>query len=759
MATEQEVNPGSTATGRTVEAFNLVSRHLMLIIFTSLVGLCLGYLNYVRTPPVYLSTGNLHIRNESKQQSIPFQGAENGTQGQRDQPHAQLISSPLIVERALEIPLGDASSVRRMRDLPCFAHLDNPATSIISRLSVRQLQGSAEQSEIVTLSYRNSDPLACKVVLDAIIESYKEFLADNHRNVSLEVLKLIEEAKVSLLKQLRDIEADYAQFREDTPLLFFGDDKATNFHRERMAEIELARRNLLILITDKKAQLQSIHDALSHGGNREAISLMLLAMKPDTRSAEAGIKSPASEIFQLQLEEQLLLQDLGPDHPKVKTIQKKIAMTQDFLLSQSTADDSPAPVRRGDFLTVCLESLKYEIQTIESRRLELDELFEAERYESKSIATYEMKNSQYQKDFERTDALYQRTIKRLDELNLVQDYGGYKTAVISPPRVGVQIAPLFDQCLLLGGIFGAVAGLALAYLAEANDKTFRSPNEVSEQLGLPIVGHIPVMPLLTKQANRGSAVNPVVVTFFKPKSRAAEAFRAIRTSLYFSTRGEKHKVLQITSPNPGDGKTTLSVNLAVSIAQSGKKILIIDADFRRPKIHSVLGLTNEVGMSSVISGQTELPDAIQATEVENLWCLTCGPRPNNPCELLTSRRFEELLEVLREQYDFVIVDTPPVLAVTDPGAVAPRVDGVILAISLSKRTRAEATKSIEQLTSLGANILGIVVNRVGKAGGAGYGNYPGYGEYSSYQSRYTTKYNYGYDYGSPYYVEENAKHE
>ena len=745
MAVDQEANFGSGSNGRAVEIFNLIFRHLFLITFASGVGVGLGYLAFLRTPPQFQSSSQLHVRNDAKNHSTPFDGLEKANATPRDQPHAVLIVSPMVVERALQMPL-DSSNERRLRDLPCFANLDNPAADIISRLTAHHnMPNGSENQDIVNLRYRDADALTSKAVLDAIIESYKEFLMENHKNVSVEVLKLIDEARVSLLKQLQEIETEYTQFREDSPLMFNKEDNAANFHKDRMGEIELTRRNLLILMSDKKAQLQSINDALAHGGSREAISLMLQNMKPDSRAAEAGIKSPASEIFQLQLEEQLMLQELGPDHPKVKSLQKKLSLTQQFFLNQTMDNDPYAPVRKEDFLTVCLNAFKYEINTIESRILELDELFEAERHHSKSVAAYELKNSQYQKDMDRTEALYQRILKRLDELNLLQDYGGYKTSIISPPAVGVYVAPIFAQYLLIGAVCGAALGFGLAYLAESNDRSFRTPEEVSEQLGLPIVGHVPVIPPVSTAVRNNAAFDPTLVTVLNPKSRMAESYRAIRTSLFFSTRGGQHKVIQLTSPTPGDGKTTVCANLAASIAQSGKKVILIDGDFRRPRVHQLFKLDKSVGMSSLIGDDLELPDAIQFTDVANLWCLPCGPIPNNPSELLSSPRFEELLNLLREQYDFVIIDTPPLLAVTDPSAVAARVDGVILTIRLSKRARSEATRAAEMLATLGANTIGLVVNGVGTKAGYGYGGY-----------NYQYGYNYNYQRESPYYANEDG---
>lgn len=767
MVIDRDAGAEPTTNGRVVELGSLVLRHLVLISFTSLVGIGLGYLYFLKMPPIYKSTCSLHVRNESKGQAIPFQVAENSSNSAlHEEPHALLIMSPLIVKRALELPMSEIGRVeleatlktsensgavapkepsnhdqvvdKLLRDLPSFANVGDPVSHIIFNLKAGpSIKNGVESHDIVEITYRDADPITSQAVVAALARSYEDYLGESHKSVSNEIYGLIDQASKQLLGDINRIEADYAQFRQVTPLLFHGE-KARNVHSERLTEIEAARTKIVIQLTERRAELQSIQDALKHGGSREALTLMLQSITPDRRNQDDAGKSPAMQLFSLMLEQQLLLQDLGPDHPKVKAMGKKIALTQDFYLNESGGDDIQNRKRKNtDFLSVCMDAFQHQIASLESKRMEMDELFAEEHNSSMAISVYEVENESLQKRLARTSVLYDQVVKRLDELKLLQDYGGYKTAIISPATRGVQVSPIFLQSLLIGVMLGALIGFGLAYLAEANDKTYRSPGEVSEHLGLPIVGHIPVIERESGKPVGNSRMDRTMVTYFKPKSRQAESYRAIRTSLYFSTRGEQHKVIQITSPNPGDGKTTLSANLAVSIAQSGKRVLLIDADFRRPRIHELLGIEKSIGMSSVINGDTELPDAIQATEVENLWGLACGPRPNNPCELLSSRRFAELLEILREQYDFVLVDTPPVLAVTDPSVVAPRVDGVLVMLRLSTRTRGEAKEATEVLASVGANTLGIIVNGVSKTGGYGYG----YG--------YGNKYGYGYGrYGS-----------
>jgi capsular exopolysaccharide synthesis family protein len=218
-------------------------------------------------------------------------------------------------------------------------------------------------------------------------------------------------------------------------------------------------------------------------------------------------------------------------------------------------------------------------------------------------------------------------------------------------------------------------------------------------------------------------------------------------------------VIQVTSPEMGDGKTTLAANLAVSIAQSGKSIILIDADFRRPRIHKLFGLSPERGLASVINEpQTEINDVICPSGIPGLSILPCGPIPDNPAELLTQNRFKELLDYIRERYDFVVIDTPPLLKVTDPCVVVRRVDGVLLTIRISKNARPQAQRAKEILATLGANVFGVVVNGVDRSGAYGYGYNYGYHTGYGYQSRYYT-YQYTSEDNEDYYSETNGESE
>ena len=240
----------------------------------------------------------------------------------------------------------------------------------------------------------------------------------------------------------------------------------------------------------------------------------------------------------------------------------------------------------------------------------------------------------------------------------MKDIGGYTMQMVLSPTRAQQVGPSIVRHLGIGGMLGFIVGFVLAFWRERSDKRFRAPEDISDAVGSPVVAHIPSIPVEEAVTLEDSLIDRMVCTYHQPQSLFAEAYRAARVAMYFNTQGETNKVFQITSPSPGDGKSTLSANLAVSIANTGKRTLLLEGDFRRPRVHEIIGLDVPVGVPAVLAGQAEINDAIYDTEVENLWCMPCGLRPSNPAELLSSEEFKEFLETVRQQFDFVIIDSP-----------------------------------------------------------------------------------------------------
>jgi capsular exopolysaccharide synthesis family protein len=401
--------------------------------------------------------------------------------------------------------------------------------------------------------------------------------------------------------------------------------------------------------------------------------------------------------------------------------------------------------------------LRTEVKILESREQELLEIAETQKELARALDPYELEEQRLRDEVTRAQGFYDTALDQLRQINLAKDYSGFVNEIIDLPKFGSEVWPSVPVVMIVATMFGLLFGVGGAALTEYRDRSFRDPDDIRRDLGLTLLTHIPNLQgraVDRRHLVEGSKMHATVYAYHRPKSREAEVFRGLRTSLFFSTQGQKCQVLGFTSPNQGDGKSTVTSNLAVSIAQTGRKVLLVDCDLRRPNVHKLLGVTNDVGLSDVIGGEMEPWDAIQQTETTNLWCLPSGPLPANPAELLTSAMFEEFIRVAREKFDYVLLDCPPVLAVADPCIVAPRTDGMTLVLRVSKDSRPQAQRAKEMLDRVHARMLGVVVNASQEAHKTGYGRY---GE-SSHAYSYDYGYGgYGYSSYNKYYEDDTAK--
>jgi receptor protein-tyrosine kinase len=303
------------------------------------------------------------------------------------------------------------------------------------------------------------------------------------------------------------------------------------------------------------------------------------------------------------------------------------------------------------------------------------------------------------------------------------------TAVVDPTPVSPKVA----RNTALGLAIGLVFGIGMAFLYEYLDNTIKSTEEAEKLYGAPVLGHIPF-----EKFEKGEKRRLTIAQH--PGSPAAESYRVLRNSLDFINFEHDIKTLVVSSAAPGEGKSTVAANLAAGLAQAGQKVVLVSCDFRRPTTETFFGVTNMIGLSEVLTGADSLKSALQRPGEEQLLVLTSGKMPPNPSELLGSQKMKELIESLEEWGDWVIIDTPPLLAVADPAAVARWADGVLVVTRGGQSTRDAAKKAREMLEKVGAKIIGTVVWGLEEGpGGRGYGYYGygyGYGGYYYYSDYY-----------------------
>lgn len=781
--------PADSPEGQRGELLTIVTSHKLLLAVFLTAGAALGYLEFVRSVPLYRSSARLHFV-----QTKPLMNLENAAYsellGGRTvlETHAILIQAPVIRKEVLndlanpkelmkhplsttrsprtvpsletEVdgnstpPEGDLDPKSQLRKAPSetlalepitpeFAsesNSDKPALVAAERKSKRSLpeplvidegtlaRGLAatpnkDSTEIMDLTFTSTDSETSRRALDAWIRVYLAYLDRTQQSSSDKAVKYIEKAMGVLKDDLKEKEDRYAAFRAKAKSLLWSGDVGSNIHAHRMQEIEASRAQLMIELTQAKADVESVEQLLQEGKSAASVALMIYQRRRTESPNSDPVTSPqafSQQLLPLLVEEQLMLQRVGAGHPKVKEIQRRIKALRGMAAEVETSPEKPNELRDNDraMVNAYLDSLKHAVIVKEQQLAKLNQMFEDERQESGGMAKDENEDRAMREDLERTKKLFDAVVNKLDSAELIKDVGTLSVNTIVEPGPGDRVLAPAYQFVALGGFAGLFAGMVCAFLIEWSDKGYRSADEAVRDLGVPIFGHVPE---IEAKLGNDTPFDSTLVTLAQRQSHAAEAYRAIRSIVITGSGVTDHRVLQVTSPGPGDGKSTLTANLAAAIATSGMRCLLVDCDFRRPRVHKLFKLDNGKGASSVLTGQLPLSEAVYANVVPLLDVLTSGPKVSNPSELFASKQFATFTNQLREIYDVVLLDSPPVLAVSEPASIAAVVDGVLLVLKMSRRSKMVARQAKETLSLVGANVLGIVVNGVGGSNSRYYG--------------------------------------
>lgn len=738
--------------GSGLNAMAVVSRRWPLILVGVIGGLVFGFLYHLQRPPVFQSSCQVLV---IKKRAETVGAGQNGMDA-RQQYVEDYVSTQVTLlksERMLMVA-GRKLNPQEVRE-PLPETDRERAWVIQGRLQVARdrepgAPAIAAGSGVLNLSFRAAHPETTKAMLKAVVEAYQDELGALYDEASKTRVLSIEKLMAVFRQNRNDYVAEQGRKRDD--LRRITSEELINI-RTRLSE----QTNLQLDAEKKRIDLDRQLEAIREAGDdpqkqRATAELLGYISRKSVFADPSAANSTEVLLRKAGLERDELSLRLGRDHPQMKAMDRQIRSLRADLAGGAgmTEDDyNPlVPIRRRvlhEKATLDLQLGQTQAQIVK----DLETITQAGKIQDE-IKALDDRISDVDKTMREQEQARQ-------VIEATASSGGFQARTITEPAAGGQIAPVLNQSLIFGAVLGALAGAGLGVLAELADQGFKSPADVRKRLGVPIIGHLPMLnPPSYMAESEHPNVDPNIVIVHKPKSTEAEAYRGVRTQLYFSTQGRGHQLIQLTSPNPGDGKSTLAANLAASIAQSGKKVVLVDCDFRKPRVHKMWNIVNpEVGMSTIVAGQATVEAAVQKSEVPNLDLLPCGPRPANPAELLTSPGYVDALNKLRAAYEFVIVDTPPMLAVSDPAVVAPRADGVILVLRMSKKARPAAVRARELLAAVGANVIGVAVNGIGGKSNeygayGGYGSYGGYGYGYSYNYQYRYQYQYEYEYADEY---------
>ncbi len=737
--------------------FRLLRRHSALVAITLVASLLLGALYYLKAPRWYESTAEILIVAKHYGGFRDTSSDDEPVDQKAIETHIELLKSPMILKPALD----------SLKEVPRFLQdQEDPIAVLTDNLSVTLKN---ENSMVLLVKLCTPNPADSRALMDAIVHRYESYLGASAQQVGRETYELIAKAKDDLALQIRKTEQQRNEFRAQAPLLW-ENGASINIHHERQKAIEAQRNALIVESTTLHSKLAAIEKAMEQSGvSRDAVyyeALQELQLNEEDPALKA-LRTAESEQFgeretlrqsaallmaeyvRLKVEQSELLDEFGAGHPQVESVATRLEEVRVMLVSLVKnqlpiegvlAGDIEQTSAEKDYVRIYLQLLRDRRAILDRQLADLNDRFQEEQIKANEIAKYQHRDQELTNELTYATQLFENVVARVREIDLLQSYGGDTMTLIAAPQLGEQVSPRLLHVAIISLFSGILISWLLAWMVDASQKTYYSPQDLRNGLGVPIVGRVPVIPRAKRAPGDAfSTVDPIICTVHQERSLLSEAFRGVRTGLYFSG-GAQHRVIQVTSPSPGDGKSTVVANLAVSIAHSGKRVALVDADFRRPTLEKLLGTPKgaKYGFASVIAQRASLQEAVLPTSIDNLYLLPALEIPKNPSEILSTARFDEVLAELREQFDYVLIDTPPILAVTDPCAMAARVDGVLLTVRIRKGIQVTGRRAMDMLAAVRANVLGVIINGVDDQWGK---ESEGYGSGHSYGYGYT----YGYD--------------
>ncbi|MGC4065902.1 MAG: polysaccharide biosynthesis tyrosine autokinase [Polyangiaceae bacterium] len=375
-------------------------------------------------------------------------------------------------------------------------------------------------------------------------------------------------------------------------------------------------------------------------------------------------------------------------------------------------------------------------------------LFEHAKQRALDLNMLEIEYRRLERTKNNTEKLYGLVLERSKESDITGMMRFNNIRVVEEPMKAGAVSPRVSLNLALGSVLGLVLGFGLVIARELLDRKVRTPEDVENDVGVPVLGVLPAVdsklrskgPYYGRHSRARStqidptlASKPELIAHAQPSSSTAEMARAIRTSLTFSSPDKAQRIVLVTSGSPGEGKTMVASTIAITFAQAGHRTILIDCDLRRSRVHRIYGKLNDVGVSSAIHELAQLESSTLATDIPNLSVLPAGPRVPNPAEVLQSEKFFAFLQRLKENYDKVVIDSPPVTAVTDGVIVAARADAVVFVARADVTLRSAASGSIRSLHEVSAPLIGCVLNcfEPNKKGYSYYYRYYGTSEYTA----------------------------
>lgn len=726
-----EVLPSEVDTFSSVRAYwDILSRRRWEVFTVAFVVLTIVAIYTFKMKPVYQATAQLEIDSESPliqslkdlSENLPTDEAFLETQVK------VLQSDNLAWQTIQQLGLGQNPAFSSDASRPSSRSLD---PRILRGRLMKEFNNDVSialvrNTQMVQVNFESTDPDLAARVANTLVNNYKDYDFHKKYDATREASGWMEQQLDELKAKVEKSQEALVAYERTNSIVNVNDKQ--NVVEQRLSDLS---RDLSNAQSDRE-QKESLYEMVK--ANPDQVALLAqndLLLKLEEKYAD--LKSQYIDA----------LGQYGTNFPKVVRLRDQVTEIQSLIDGERkrTVDriqnDYHAAVGREKLVAASVAEQKVEVGKINQLLIQ---------------------HNMLQREFETNQQLYQNLLQKLKDATVSAGLKATNIHVVDPAVApSLPVRPKKTINLLLGLMVGMLLGVSLAVVLEGLEhSSIKTAEDVERLLPATCLALIPMAGSggtrygygLAKRGTAAPAENHrVALTVLKdPTSPVAEAYRALRSAILFSTAPQPPQSIVVTSAQPHEGKTSTSVNVAAVLAQNGARVLIIDADLRNPGVARAMGVTNRKGLSGVLTGAYGIDEAIERVGAPmNLWVLTAGPHPPNPAELLSSSKMESLMDELRQRFDHVVVDSPPVLLVTDATVLSTLVDGVLLVAESGVTPPGALIRAHRTLGIAGGRVLGVVVNKVDLRSGGYY-----YGYYTKY---------YGAYYGSPEKERANAKAE
>jgi len=694
--------------------FRVLLKRKWTVVATLAITICIAGLFTARATRLYEATGRISI-NPSDADVLNLKGgADNSDDGREIETQIRILQSDAV---ALESGKRMRGAAGQLEGKP----LDSAGEAdLISSFRGGMTVTTIPDTRIIEIRYLNPSPQYAAAAVDTVAAV---FIEQNFKTKYDSTMR----ASAWLTTQLADMQlkvqvADQKLVDYQKANGIVGVDEKTNI---TMSKLDDLNKQLTEAEADR-IQRQAIYDQAKSGDRKVLANTSPNQMVDKLRQQESEIQTQLAQ----------LTTQFGPSYPKVQELNSQLKQVQGSIEVETTKI-------RG--------KLESEYISATSRERMLRSALEKQKQEANTLSEKAIQYTLLKRDAEGTRQIYEGMLAKQKEALVMAGLRSNTIRIVDPARAPVFPShPNVPRNMLIGFLFGLTAGIALAFVQEMLDNTVKTPEEVTYLTALPALGMIPLNKRLTEKAAKAARAGNghgstsltrkdswrdevELVSHSRPKSEIAEAYRALRTSILLSGLGAPPKCILVTSALPQEGKTTTAINIAIVLAQKGGSVLLVDADMRRPSIHTKLSLRARGGLSTLLTGSDALGTVlVNSTEVPNLHVLPAGPPPPHPAELLGSAVMKNFIAEWREKFDHVIIDSPPCLSVTDAVLLSVEVDAVALVLRSGQTPKDAIRRARNLLFQVQAKVLGVVVNAVDMRSPDMY--------YYSYASKYGSYY-------------------